>query len=169
MGGAADGTTKRRLLVVRHAKSSWKTNAATDHERPLNKRGQRDAPRVAARLRELGWVPDRVTSSDSNRTQATLAGMAGAFPEAEYEFTDDFYLAGLDEVRRVAAIIPDEVVTWMVLGHNPGWEQMVEALTGEGERITTANAALLVGAGATWVEALRGTWRLEAVIRPREL
>lgn len=156
-------------MVVRHAKSSWKSGAATDHERPLNKRGKRDAPRVAALLRELGWVPDRVTSSDSMRTRATLAGMAGAFPEADYEFTDAFYGAGLDEVRRAAALVPDEVGTWMVLGHNPGWEDMVEALTGEDERITTANAALLVGSGATWAKALRGPWRLETVIRPREL
>ena len=59
---------QRRLMVMRHAKSSWKSQVPTDHERPLNERGRRDAARVGKRLAELGWVPDFVVSSDSRRT-----------------------------------------------------------------------------------------------------
>ena len=159
----------RRLMVMRHAKSSWKSNAPTDHGRPLNKRGKRDAPRVAAHLLSLGWVPDLVTSSDSMRTRSTLERMGSAFPEAYYEFTEEFYHAGLEEVRQAALRVPDDVATWMVLGHNPGWESMAEELTGKAEVLTTANVALLHGSGATWAEALDGRWRLERVVRPRDI
>ena len=66
---------KRRLIVMRHAKSSWKDPGQTDHERPLNGRGRRSAPLVAARLAELGWAPTRVHSSDAARTVETWRGM----------------------------------------------------------------------------------------------
>ena len=65
----------KRLLVTRHAKSSWKSGEDSDHARPLNKRGRRDAPRVAAHLVGLGWVPEQVLSSDSQRTRETLGLM----------------------------------------------------------------------------------------------
>ena len=60
---------ERRLIVMRHAKSSWKNESLRDHERPLNKRGRRDAPRIGEELASLGWVPQRVISSDATRDQ----------------------------------------------------------------------------------------------------
>ncbi len=63
----------RRLIVMRHAKSSWKHAGLTDHQRPLNKRGRKDAPRVARALIERGWTPRRVLSSDAARTRETWA------------------------------------------------------------------------------------------------
>ena len=69
---------ERRLIVMRHAKSSWKSDAETDHLRPLNKRGRDSAPLVAARLVELGWIPEAVYSSDSLRTRETWDGMMNA-------------------------------------------------------------------------------------------
>lgn len=159
---------KRRLMVVRHAKSSWKSDAPTDHGRPLNGRGRRDAPRVAARCAELGWVPEVVLSSDSERTRQTWARME-ALDGGVVRFTSDLYHAGLDEIRDAVGGVDARVSTVMVLGHNPGWEEAVEALTGRSVRMTTANAVLLRGDGATWREALDGRWRVEAVVRPKEL
>ena len=162
----------KRLIVLRHAKSSWKSGAPDDHARPLNKRGRRDAPRVAARLAELGWTPERVISSDAKRTRQTWARMEDALGEAaEVVFTRELYMAGVNEVREALAALPDEVATAMVIGHNPGWEEVVAWLCGEETRMTTANAALLVGEGESWEEALGapGTWELERVVRPKEL
>ena len=65
---------RRRLIVLRHAKSAWDTDAATDHERPLNKRGRRDALRVAEKIAKLGWQPEQVISSDAERTRETWKG-----------------------------------------------------------------------------------------------
>ena len=62
----------KRLVVMRHAKSDWSSGASTDHARPLNQRGRREAPITAARLATLGWAPDRVSSSDSQRTREAL-------------------------------------------------------------------------------------------------
>jgi len=156
---------------VRHAKSSWKTGRA-DHERPLNKRGRRDAPRIAARLAELGWTPERVVSSDAERTRETWSRMADAFdPAPAVEFTRELYLAGVDAIQAAVGRLPDDVETVLVLGHNPGWEDAVTALTGEETRMTTANVALLELEGATWAEALgrEGEWRQVELIRPKEL
>jgi phosphohistidine phosphatase SixA len=78
---------RRRLMIMRHAKSSWKGQVPTDHDRPLNTRGRRDAVRVGKRLAKLGWVPDLVVSSDSRRTRETWERMQRRFPEARVSFT----------------------------------------------------------------------------------
>jgi phosphohistidine phosphatase len=162
---------KRRLIVMRHAKSSWSSPAATDHERPLNKRGQRDAPRVGAALAESGWVPDLVLSSDSQRTRETFAGMNGSFPsEIETRFLPSFYHGGLDAVWEEVSTIADEVGCLLVLGHNPGWEDLVFSLTGEDIVMKTATAALLTRDLPDWQAAFEeGSWKLERMIYPREL
>ncbi len=73
---------QRRIIVMRHAKSSWKSDAPDDHSRPLNRRGRRDAPRVAQELARRGWVPERVFSSDARRTRQTWEIMAPYFENA---------------------------------------------------------------------------------------
>ncbi len=162
---------QRRLTVMRHAKSAWDTDAPTDHERPLNKRGKRDAPRVAARLAELGWAPQIVLSSDSVRTQQTWARMSGAFERVVVCFLPTFYHAGVGAVCEALEYVPEQFGSVMVVGHNPGWEELVEYLTGRVERITTANAALLSCEAPTWAAPTKsaGQWSLEQVLRPKEL
>jgi phosphohistidine phosphatase len=160
---------QRRLMLMRHAKSTWKSHAPTDHERPLNNRGRRDAPRVGKRLAKLGWVPDHVVSSDSRRTQETWERMQKHFPEARVSFTRALYAGGPTELRTEVAHVPAGVRTVLVLGHNPGWEEAVKVLSGREVRITTANVVLLEGEGATWGEALqRGRWSVAGVVRPKE-
>ncbi|MBK6580418.1 MAG: histidine phosphatase family protein [Sandaracinaceae bacterium] len=65
----------RRLLLTRHAKSDWSTEAPDDHARPLNKRGRRDAPRVGALVQSLGWRPELVLCSSAQRALETLSGL----------------------------------------------------------------------------------------------
>lgn len=164
---------KCKLILLRHAKSAWDTDAPSDHERPLNKRGRRDAPRIAAKLVELGWVPERVYSSDSTRTEQTWDRMkdalaAGSSPEVS--FSRELYHAGLDEIREQLSEGADEAETIMVIGHNPGWEDAAEALTGKSIRMTTCNAVLLSTKAEDWSEALAsGDWKVEHLLRPKEL
>lgn len=163
---------KRRLIVMRHAKSSWETDAESDHERPLNKRGRRDAPRVAAHLCELQWQPQLVLSSDSRRTTETFELMKSEFSEeVVVDFLPSLYHAGVEEFLEEIVRVDDKVVDVMVLGHNPGWESVVQWLSGEGVSMTTANAALLEGSGESWSEGVATSelWSLREVIRPREL
>ena len=78
----------RTLLVMRHAKSSWSTGV-TDHERPLNARGRADAPRMAAALRELGWIPDHVLCSDAERTRRAINAEREEIDRASKALNDD--------------------------------------------------------------------------------
>jgi phosphohistidine phosphatase len=161
---------RRRLMLMRHAKSSWKVRVPTDHERPLNARGRRDAPRVGKRLAQLGWVPDLVVSSDSRRTRETWERMLKRFPEARVRFTRALYAGGPAELRTEVARLPATVRTVLVLGHNPGWEEAAKELSGREVRLATASVVLLEGEGATWGEALRsGHWKVASVVRPKEL
>lgn len=160
----------RRLIILRHAKSSWTSGAPTDHARPLNSRGRRDAPRVGARLRDMGWIPDQVIASDSERTRETWQRMAEAFPQPiEPRFTHDFYHGGISAIRKHCSTLGDAVSTVLVLGHNPGWEGAVERLSGQWARMTTANAALLESTADCWETAMEHPWKLVGVIRPKEL
>lgn len=156
---------------MRHAKSSWKSDAP-DHQRPLNRRGKKDAPQIGEKLAEMGWVPDLVVSSDAERTRQTWAGVEAALRERPAAiFTRAFYMAGPREVGAEVERVPDRVRTLMLLGHNEGWEDVLAHLTGAEIRLTTANAALLFAEADTWPAAwkLAPRWRIEAVLRPREL
>lgn len=162
---------QRRLIVMRHAKSSWNSPALTDHGRPLNKRGQHDAPRVGAELVKSGWTPDLVLSSDAQRTRETLAGMQEAFPEGvEVTFLPSFYHGGFDAVKEAVSQLDDAISSTLVLGHNPGWEYVTSTLCGRGIVMKTATAALLTRDLDHWADAFEpASWTLERVIYPREL
>ncbi len=163
----------RRLIVMRHAKSSHDSDVETDHARPLNKRGRRDAPRVAAHLESIGWVPDFIISSDSHRTRETLQGLLKGFDASiPHAFHSALYGGGYHEMISVAGSIPPAAETVLALGHNPGWEELVELLSGESIVLKTATCALLrLDESCTWTEALRqcGAWRLENVVYPKEI
>lgn len=164
--------TRRRLILLRHAKSSWKSDAVNDHGRPLNKRGRRDAPRVAAALRELDWVPDHVLASDSERTRETFARMAASLDfEGSALFLPDLYHGGVDELRHAVAGVDGAHETLLLLGHNPGWEEAAEWLTGQETVLKTGCAALLSVDAPSWPQAMqsRDAWCIDTVLRPREL
>jgi phosphohistidine phosphatase len=136
----------KRLVMMRHAKSDWDADAKSDHERPLNHRGRREAPQVAQTLRKEGLSPDLVISSDATRTRETWERMEDELDGARVVFDASLYLAGIDAVRasleRHGPAVADARVV-MMLGHNPGWEETVHALTGQNVELKTAHAAVL--------------------------
>jgi phosphohistidine phosphatase len=160
----------KRLVVMRHAKSDWSSGATTDHARPLNERGRREAPITAARLAKLGWAPERVCSSDSQRTRETLELAMPHWSGAVVSHHHELYFAGAEVVRQLGAKVPDELSTLLVLGHNPGWEELVEDLSGHSIALKTSCAALLVSDASTWIEAFASGhgWRLERVLSPKD-
>ncbi len=160
----------RVLLVVRHAKSAWDSDALTDHARPLNGRGRRDAPRMGAALAARGWRPDRVLCSDAKRARQTWLGMRGAWDESPpLRLERRLYHAGADAVRDLCVGLPLDLGCLAVVGHNPGWEELIEDLTGLQVRLTTGNVVRLEGDGRSWPDALARPWRVAAVLRPRDL
>ena len=150
----------RRLIVMRHAKSSWKETGVTDHDRPLNKRGLRDAPRIADAIHDRGWTPDLILVSSSKRTLQTLSGMSNRFQGLQSEIRTEIYHATVNDLLLVLGNMAQEGTT-MVLGHNPGSEILVNHLSGEWHVMPTAAAVLLVES--------TGQWKVQEVIRPKEI
>ncbi len=162
----------KRLIVMRHAKSAWDTDAPSDHARPLNSRGRRDAPKVGAALRERGWVPELVLSSDSQRTRETWAGLASELGDgARVVFSPALYHAGTGALQALLEQVPEEVEIVLALGHNPGWEVVVAWLSGQHLTMKTASSALLVSSASSWQAVVRtpGGMRLVETLRVREL
>ena len=132
----------KTLLVLRHAKSSWSDSALDDHERPLNKRGQRDAPRMGELVREYGLIPDVIISSDALRARLTAEAVAEAARYAGEILLDPrLYMAGPADILSLLASVREHAGTVMIVGHNPGLEKLVEQLTGERHDLPTAALA----------------------------
>jgi phosphohistidine phosphatase len=163
--------TDRFLLLARHAKSAWdEHDAQDDHQRPLNDRGQHDAPRVGAWLGRHEWFPDLVLSSDALRAQQTWALMAPDLaPDLTPSWRPELYLASPAQIIATLSEADDAHKTVLALGHNPGWELLAAQLCGKPMHMTTGNVAILHGHGDTWAQALAGTWTLKALVRPKEI
>jgi phosphohistidine phosphatase len=132
----------KTLLLLRHAKSSWGNPGLADHDRPLNKRGKRDAPRIGELLRREELVPHLIISSTARRARVTAelvaehSGYAGSL-----RLEADLYAAGAEAYLEGLANLPDEYERVMVVGHNPGLEELLEAIIGGYERLPTAALA----------------------------
>lgn len=162
----------RRLIVMRHAESSTKHPACSDHARPLTNRGIDHARLVGAELQRRGWIPAVVLSSDAVRTRATSEEVSRPWqPGPPVLFTRTLYHSGIDALRMEAADVRPELQSLLVLGHNPGWEEAVQWLTGQRVTMVTGCAALLSGEGSTWKSALAepSAWHLEDVLYPHQL
>lgn len=156
----------RRLIILRHAKSSWSDGTLGDHARPLNERGRRDAPGIAHGIESRGWQPEQVFCSDAARTRQTWGLMAAVLGDPPVEHLRELYMASRGTVL---ALLREEAEaqTVAVVSHNPTVHDLVFALTGELDPMTTCNAALLTSTAESWPEALAGRWTLEEVLRPR--
>lgn len=109
----------KRLILTRHAKSSWDDPATPDHERPLNKRGTAAAAELGVWLASRGYVPDEVLCSDALRTRKTWAGLAPALPGTPaLHLKPALYHAGPDVMLAVLRHATEDCV--LMIGHNPG-------------------------------------------------
>jgi phosphohistidine phosphatase len=132
----------KTLLILRHAKSSWDEPGLADIQRPLNKRGKHDAPRVGQLLKETGIVPDIILSSPAVRAMKTAEAVADtAGFEGEIKIQENLYPGSPGDYIEVLNELPDNCVRAMVVGHNPGLEELLNDLTGEAEPLPTAALA----------------------------
>jgi phosphohistidine phosphatase len=126
----------RRLTLVRHAKSDWSLPGQVDWDRPLNRRGQRDAPEMARRLRSRRLKPDFVISSPAVRALTTASIMARELKVAATQLRQDerLYLASPPDMLAVVHELGGDAKHLMVLGHNPGITEFANRLSA-GEHI----------------------------------
>lgn len=144
----------KSLLVLRHAKSSWSNVYLADYERPLNARGQHDAPRVGQLLHEEELVPDLIITSSAERALRTaeLVALNCEYP-GRLMATRQFYHADPDIYLETLRHVPDEHERVLVVGHNPGLEELVEELSGEYVELPTAALVHLQLDISTWADA----------------
>jgi phosphohistidine phosphatase len=143
----------KTLLLMRHAKSSWKHHDLDDIQRPLNKRGKKDAPMMGKLIRDKELVPQKILSSTAERARATAEAFIETSKYAgEVTFLDSFYLAEpqvyLDELHNLS----DDTERVMVIGHNPGIEGVLQIVSGQVESLPTAAIAYLVLPIQKWSE-----------------
>jgi phosphohistidine phosphatase len=128
----------KRLLILRHAKSSWADSSQDDWQRPLNARGLRDAPRVGQWLRERGVMPDIIITSDAVRARTTAQAVATAAGYPRDIVTDpSLYHAKPGDLLDALNGVRDGAGTVLIVGHNPGLEDFVLLLTGEHHGLVT--------------------------------
>ena len=161
----------KTLLVLRHAKSSRSDPTLQDHQRPLNDRGRRDAPRMGDFLREHGLIPDVVISSDAVRARQTAEAVADAARYAGETLLDErLYLATPADIVSLLRTAQENAGTVMIVGHNPGLEELIERLTGEQQDLPTAGLAQIVLPIDHWRDLTLSTrGPLVGYWRPKEL
>ncbi|MEU6754889.1 histidine phosphatase family protein [Streptomyces sp. NPDC046685] len=147
-----------RLVVLRHAKSAWLEDVA-DHERPLAGRGRRDAPVAGRWLHEATCEPDLVICSPARRTRETWelgSAELGVAPEVVFE--PRVYAAGASMLVGVLREVPEERRTVLLIGHQPGVQDLVLSLAGDGDDEALARARVKFPTCALAVLMLPGPW-----------
>jgi len=167
--------SKRTLLLLRHAKSSWDDPRLEDRERPLAARGRRAARALGVRLRRRDVRIDRVLCSPAQRTRETLA-LLGLPKKTPVRFEERLYLASVQTLLARIRRLGREDHCVLVIGHDPGFEQLARRLVGDGRRKATGRLTKGFPTGALATLRVPGGWSslepgcafLEDFTRPKD-
>ena len=160
----------RILYLLRHAKSSWNDNTLRDFDRPLKKRGREAADRIGQRLVEENLSSPLVICSPAVRTRETAAiVLKSAKLQLEPQFDDRIYEVSLRELVQIVSEIPEDNEVAIMIGHNPGFEELLAFLTGEQRRMPTCALAKIRFGDVNWRDVRAGAGSLEWFIAPKEL
>jgi phosphohistidine phosphatase len=167
----------RTLTLLRHAKSGWDAPVARDFDRPLNARGRKAARAMGREMRRLGLGFDLVLASPAARVTETLAELAQGYGAAvDTQFDETIYLAPVDALLAMVRAADDGDARLLLVGHNPGMEQLALVLSPPGPLRDEIAAKYPTGALTEiafdtdhWQDVAPGAGRLERFIRPREL
>lgn len=159
----------KRLLLLRHAKSSWDDAHLSDFERPLNARGLVTAPFMGELIAGRALAIDLIVSSPAKRaTETAMLVKENAGLNAELRFDERIYEASPQTLLTVASEFDDSSNSVMLVGHNPGIEGFIGFLTGNIEPMPTAALAIIDLDINNWKDLASGTGTLNIVVRPKE-
>ena len=163
------------LYIMRHAKSDWSGPQISDFERPINKRGTKNAMRIGQWMNENNHIPQKIISSPALRAKETIelvTEQISKFNLEDLTYEDELYLAGFTQLIEFINTYKDKVQSLMLVGHNPGIENLVNYLcdrSGDKETIvTTANLFIFKFSSDSFNTAV-DTIELVEAIKPREL
>ncbi len=164
----------KRLILIRHAKSSWSSEAADDQSRPLNDRGRSAAVKVGNWLKAEGYMPDQVISSNATRCAQTWEGMAPALGSPDVSVSEALYLAGPQAM--LAALQAATGNTVLMLGHMPGIGEFARGLRRDPppahdafRKYPSGAVTVLDFKAENWAEVQMGTGKFVAYTAPRDL
>lgn len=161
----------KTLLLMRHAKSSWKDHSLTDLNRPLKKRGHKDAARMGTLLKDRELVPQKILCSPAERARQTVTGLVekSGF-QGEVEYVTVLYMPEPGDVIAFLQGLPKETERVIVVSHNPGLESLAQILSGQVESLPTASIAYLSVPIKDWADLNMDTkCDLVDLYRPRDL
>jgi phosphohistidine phosphatase len=173
----------KRLLLLRHAKTVPAGPGIEDHERALMSRGREDAPAMGKYLAREKYLPDLILSSTARRTVETADLVTERWPKTQrIDYVEALYLAEPREILSVIRGVPDSIKTLMVIGHNPGMEQLAASLSREPvkrkerdrfdlieEKFPTGALAVMDFNISRWRDIAPGQGELIDFVRPRDL
>lgn len=160
----------KTLYVIRHGKSDW-NQGVKDFDRPLNPRGQRDAPMMGKHLLQNYSIPDYVLSSSANRAISTARLLLNAmdFPIGSIHESNDLYHPSVTDVLNEISKVSDDLNTLYIFGHNPGFSDLISYLSGEPTELKTCCVGVLELQVDSWSELSRETCILRAYISPKDI
>jgi phosphohistidine phosphatase len=166
------------LHLLRHAKSSWADAGLDDHDRPLAPRGEKALHRIGEHLAGTAHPPELVLCSSARRTTMTLAGIAASLPPGiDTSIEERLYGASSGELLERLRGVSDDVDGVMLIGHNPGLEDLAQVLVGAGDGALRARMTTKYPTGALATMSFSGSWAalgpgratLEDYVVPRDL
>jgi phosphohistidine phosphatase len=169
----------KTIHLLRHAKSAWNTSHQTDHDRPLNDRGERAAKTMAGHIATHSLRPGVILCSTATRTRQTMAPVVKALgePTPQILLENDLYLASEEALLERLQALADDIKTVLLIGHNDGIGELANALAGHGpppalerlrEKFSTGALATLRLATGPWSTLAPGSCELLAFVRPRD-
>ena len=162
----------RRLILFRHAKTEARSQAGDDLSRRLTERGLSEAILMGKVLSEAGYRPDLALVSPACRATETWEGLARAFPHARFEIRNRLYDAEAEEIAEEAGCETAAADTVMVVGHNPGLQELAINLlidnAGSHHDVETLSAGFPTSAAAVFAYDVAGRANLEALFFARE-
>ena len=160
----------KKLLIMRHAKSSWSDAQLSDFERPLNAHGSRAAPFMGALLREQDLVPDLIISSTAVRAHETAKLVAAACTySGEVRLDPNIYEGAPQTLLDIVLSVDQAILTVMLVGHTPGVDGLIRVLTDEIVPMPTAAIAYMESSAELWSDIAQERAQLVRVFRPKEL
>ena len=173
---SASMSKSKQILLLRHAKSSWADPISGDFSRPLNDRGRRSATAMGRQLERLKLRPQMILCSSAKRTRETYDGLGASVDGVPVEYEDSIYEASVDQLLNVLRGVDDGYDSVMMIGHNPGMEEMAKllcenhgnakALERMAAKFPTGALAVLETDSPSWDELGQGSCQLKAFMRP---
>lgn len=147
----------KTLLILRHAKSSWKDSDLPDHDRPLNKRGRHDAPNIGELIKQENILPEIILSSTARRARDTVRALVETSGfDGEIQYIPDLYQANVADIFTILGELEDRISTVMLVGHNPELEELLRTITDSDVHLSTAALAMVSLPIFSWKEVPAG-------------